>query len=126
PFCGFSVVYLEIATIFKLVTLFYDKKNAYFEKIKLLLYFKTTCIIAVVLSLANYALFLTLTLPERNTFWVIYFVCTFLVSALVNTSVPLVLFIGSLFCIFEIKKYWEEIKSFYFLPCLYPVASIFI
>jgi hypothetical protein len=122
-FAVLSVIYLQIATIFKLVTLFHDKENAYFEKIKLLLYFKTTWIIATGLTFAQYALFLTVR-DGINGLWVIYFLITSIVLSLFTTSLPLVTFIGSLFCIFEIKKYWKEIKSFYFLPCLYPIFVI--
>jgi hypothetical protein len=124
PSCAvLSVIYLQIATIFKLVTLFYDKENTYFEKIKLLLYFKTTWIVAAGLTVAQYALFLTVR-DGLNGLWVIYFLITSIVLSLFTTSLPLVTFIGSLFCIIENKKYWKEIKSFYFLPCLYPIFVI--
>ena len=122
-FAVLTVIYLQIATIFKLVTLFYDKENAYFEKIKLLLYFKTTWIIAFTLALAQVALLLTVQ-DRINGLWIIYFLITSLVLGLFTTNLPLVTFFGSLFCIFKIKKYWKEIKSFYFLPCLYPIVEI--
>ena len=124
PYCVFPVIfYLLLAAQFKMDALFYDEENGYFEKIKLLLYFKTTWIIAFTLALSQVALFLTVQ-DRINGLWIIYFLITSLVLGLFTTNLPLVTFFGELFFIFKIKKYWKEIKSFYFLPCLYPIAEI--
>ncbi len=124
PACAFlSVFYLGLATQFKLATLIYDKKNDYFEIIKLILYFKTTWIITLALALSQYALLLTVQ-DRLNGLWTVYFLITFTGISIFNISLFVATLFGSGFFVCEIKKYWKEIKSFYFLPCLYPIATI--